>query len=156
MRRAAGRALAEVLNAWLNVSVDAVEPGTHASAEGTGPGWHASVALFGERMTGEVVLHLPEGFVQESWRRLFGESGTDPGACEAHRDFAGELTNMVAGRVATSLGESGCPCQLGTPVVSFSKVRPEFRAEAQEAVRTEWICAAHWLTLDLRCLPAGT
>ncbi len=156
LHRAAGRALAEVLKPWLNLSVTAVEPGTHASAEGVGPGWQAAVALCGERITGEVRLHLPEGFVREAWARLLGESPADPGEMEAHRDFVGELTNMVAGRVSTVMGEAGWSCQLGTPVVLFSEVRPEYRADAPEAVRTEWICTGHWLTLDLRCLPGRT
>lgn len=148
--------MAEVLQPWLNLTVVAVEPGVCVPAEGTGPGWQAAVALCGEKITGEVRLHLPYGFVREAWGRLLGEAGADSGDPGAHRDFAGELANMIAGRVATVLGEWGCPCQLGTPVISFSEVRPGFRPATPEAIRTEWICAGHWLTLDLQCLPAGT
>lgn len=156
LRRVADRALDAVLKPWLNLPVTAVAPGVHASVEGVGPGWQAAVAVCGERITGEVRLHLPEGFVREAWARLLGESPSDPGEMEAHRDFVGELTNMVAGRVAAVMGEAGWSCQLGTPVVSFSLVRPEFPPHASETVRTEWICAGHWLTLDLRCFRAGT
>lgn len=156
LRQAAGRALTEVLHPWLNVGVSAAEPGSRVPAEGIGPGWQASVALCGNRITGEVRLHFSEEFVREAWGRLFGEPGADSGGVEAHRDFVGELTNMVAGRVAILLGELGYPCQLGTPVVSFAAVRPGIPSHAPDTVRTEWICGGHWLTLDLRCFPEGT
>ena len=72
-------------------------------------------------------------------------------ANELQDDTAGELANMVAGRVAARLAADGYPCTLGTPSVSRSARLPIETQPGVDHGRTDLICEGHWLSLEIQC-----
>jgi CheY-specific phosphatase CheX len=111
----------------------------------------SSVCLTGERLSGNVHLRLPQAFVAYVVRRLAG-IGDDAGNTKALQDdAAGELANMVAGRVASQLAAVGYPCKLGTPLVSRGARLPAMTQTRIAHGRTALICEGHWLSLEIRC-----
>ena len=79
-------------------------------------------------------------------------------ARRAHRlpnldDAAGELANMVAGRVAARLAAEGYPCDLGNPSVS-RHTPPRVAGAAPTGVdqgRADLFNEGHWLSVEIDC-----
>jgi CheY-specific phosphatase CheX len=111
----------------------------------------SSVLLAGERLSGSVRLRLPQAFVAYAVRRLAGLEDDAENTVELQHDAAGELANMVAGRVAAKLAVNGYPCKLHTPSVS-SAARLTTKKQAGVAYGvTDLICEGHWLSLEIEC-----
>jgi CheY-specific phosphatase CheX len=115
----------------------------------------SSVLLTGQPLSGSVHLRLPQAFVAYAVRLLTGLDSDAGNANELQDDAAGELANMVGGKVASRLAAEGFPCKLGTPVVSRG---PRLAPRSQDGVahgRTDLICEGHWLSLEIQCCYAA-
>ncbi|MCS7089621.1 MAG: chemotaxis protein CheX [Verrucomicrobiota bacterium] len=75
------------------------------------------VGLGSETITGAVYLHLPLPLAEHITRQLLGLEPTDPVEEAAVNDVTGELTNMVAGGLKSTLCDRGVPCAVSTPTI---------------------------------------
>ena len=108
-----------------------------------------SVKLTGSRVSGDVHLLLPDGFVTKLAGLLLGRSAVNT---EEAADITGELCNMLAGRVAADLTAAGYSSTLSTPEVSHGRgPDPEIALEAQTC-RSDWTCEGHLFTLILQII----
>ncbi|MBX3734924.1 MAG: chemotaxis protein CheX [Verrucomicrobiae bacterium] len=152
LRGISSRALVEVLEALVSLSAMEVRRAVGTAGGVAGPGFGATVAMCGERISGEVHLDLPESFAREASARLLGPFDATSADATQLMDFAGELANMVAGRMAASLDAAGFPCRLGTPVVGCGPGRRGSSELDAGGTQTDWICEGHRLTLEVRCI----
>jgi CheY-specific phosphatase CheX len=109
----------------------------------------AIIPLAGKALSGIVRVLLPLPFVAQAVKQVTGLDGAEQEAI--HEDAAGEIANMVAGRVAAQLAAGGYPCTLGTPSVSRN---PSLPADIQPGVghgRIDLLCSGHWLSLEIHC-----
>jgi len=111
----------------------------------------SDVLLTGQLLSGSVHLQLPRTFVAYAVRLLTGLDGDVGSARELQEDTAGELANLVAGRVAAKLAANGYPCQLDTPSVSRSASVLTKNQDGVTQGRTDLICEGHWLSLEIQC-----
>jgi CheY-specific phosphatase CheX len=111
----------------------------------------SSVLLTGQRLSGNVHLRLPLAFVAYAVRRLTGLDEDAENANELQDDAAGELANMVAGRVASQLAADGYSCKLGTPSVSRDAHIATQNQNGVAHERTDLICEGHRLSLEIQC-----
>jgi len=107
------------------------------------------VPLAGERVSGSVQIQLPFAFVALAVRRLTGLDGTAQNAHAVINDAAGELANMVAGRVAAQLAAEGFPCKLDTPSVSRGAPSPSTTQPYADHARADFTCEGHALSLEI-------
>ncbi|HRI14084.1 MAG TPA: chemotaxis protein CheX [Verrucomicrobiota bacterium] len=144
-----GRALVEVIDTLLALPIEEVLQQNEPNSNEAAIAILATVKLTGERLSGDVRLQIPETFAGQAVSRLLGGRNS-PNDTEVD-DFAGELCNMIAGRVAGQLSEDGYRCVLETPSVirgSRFLLEPETGAGFG---RTEWSCQGHSLTLHVQC-----
>ncbi len=153
-----GRGLVEVLDTLLSLS--ATELTRESEKEPIQPAVYllATVTLIGEGGSGAIRLQVPEAFARFAADVLLGVENTESRSVEQINDLAGELCNMVAGRVATDLGREGNPCSLGIPEIV--RLTPDLLhsppAPDAYAARTDWSCKGHWITLEVRYHPRST
>jgi CheY-specific phosphatase CheX len=108
-----------------------------------------SVKLTGSRVSGDVHVQLPDGFVAKVTGLLLGRTAAD---AEEAADITGELCNMLAGRVAADLAAAGYSSILSTPKVSRGRrLEPEIAPGAQTC-RSDWISGGHLLTVMLQII----
>jgi CheY-specific phosphatase CheX len=151
LRRIGESAFTEVLSTLLPLSSTVGNPATHTGLADARDQITGSVLLTGPRLSGSVHVQLPRGFVTHAIHVL---TGFDVAAAEANGlldDTAGELANMVAGRVATRLAEDGYACALGTPSVCRKSLLPFEHQTAVEHGRAELICEGHRLGVEIQC-----
>jgi CheY-specific phosphatase CheX len=151
LRRIGESAFIEVLGTLLSLSGAVRESADNRPVSAAPDEMSSSVLLTGQRLSGSVHLRLPQAFVAKAVRRLAGLDGDVGNANELQDDAAGELANMVAGRVASQLAADGYPCKLATPSVSR---RARLPTEDQTGVaqgRTDLICEGHKLSLEIQC-----
>lgn len=149
LRQIGGQALIEVLQTLLSLPESAV-----SQASGDAAPDHllilGTVILTGRQASGAVRLQVTEEFATHAASILFGENRANTDFQAEVDDLVGELCNMVAGRVAVSLGQEGQPCTLGTPVITRgSRLPPESEA-GQDWGRTHWTCHQNRITLEVR------
>ena len=111
----------------------------------------SAVHLTGQRISGNVEIQLPGAFVARAIHLLTGLAGDSREAIELRRDTAGELANMIAGRIAVQLAADGYACTLSTPSVSCGVGLPAETESGVDHGRTELFCDGHWLSLELKC-----
>jgi CheY-specific phosphatase CheX len=111
----------------------------------------SSVLLTSQRLSGSVHLRLPQAFVAYAVRRLAGLNDDAENTKELQDDAAGELANMVAGRVAAKLAADGYPCQLHTPSVSRGARSATKYQDSAAHGRIDLICEGHLLSLGIQC-----
>lgn len=109
------------------------------------------VPLSGQRLSGSVNLQLPPAFVAHAVKLLTGLDGDSVDGIAIQSDAAGELANMVAGRVAAQLAVNGISCSLGTPSVVRSAALPTTTEPEADYGRTNLLCAGHSLWLEIEC-----
>jgi CheY-specific phosphatase CheX len=151
LRRIGESAFIEVLGTLLSLSGAVRESADNRPVSAAPDEMSSSVLLTGLRLYGSVHLRVPEAFVADAVRRLADLDGDAGNANELQDDVAGELANMVAGRVASRLAAEGYPCKLGTPSVSRNA---RLATENQDGVaygRTDLICEGHRLSLEIQC-----
>jgi CheY-specific phosphatase CheX len=110
-----------------------------------------TVPLSGQRLSGSVHVQLPQAFIAHAVHLLTGLDGAAGDITAVQDDAAGELANMVAGRMATQLAASGYPCTLGTPSVSRNTRSPIETQPGTDLGRVDVICAGHCLSLEIQC-----
>ena len=155
LRRIGVSAFTEVLGTLLSLPVTVPEPTNDRPVADAPDRISSSVLLTGQRLSGSVHLRLPPAFVAQAVRLLTGLDGDAGNAKALQDDAAGELANMVAGRVASQLAADGYSCKLGTPSVS----RARLPTKSQPAVahgRADLICDGHWLSLEIQCCYAAS
>ena len=144
-------AFTEVLGTLLSLPVTVPEPTNDGPVSDVLDSISSSVRLTGQRLSGSVHLQLTPAFVAHAVRLLTGLSGDAGNAIELQDDAAGELANLVAGRVASQLAVDGYPCKLGTPSVSRGARLPiEFQPGVHHG-RNDLVCEGHWLSLEIQC-----
>jgi CheY-specific phosphatase CheX len=111
----------------------------------------SAVTFAGQQLSGIVRLHFPLAFVEHAFRILTGLNGPAPGCDDLLEDAAGELANMIAGRVAAQLAAAGYPCNLGTPSVSRGAGPATKPEPGADQARVELICVGHLLSLEIQC-----
>jgi CheY-specific phosphatase CheX len=151
LRRIGASAFTEVLDTLLSLSATVQESADDRPVSAAPDEISSSVLLTGQRFSGSVHLRLPQAFVAYSVRRLTGLDVDAGNANELQDDAAGELANMVAGRVAARLAADGFPCSLGTPSVSRSPCLPIETEPGVDHGRTDLFCDGHWLSLKVQC-----
>ena len=154
LRRIGESAFLEVLDTLLTLSATVRESANDRPVSAAPDEISSSVLLTGQRISGSVHLGLPLAFVAYAVRRLTGLDGDAGNASELQDDAAGELANMVAGRVASQLAAAGYPCTLGTPSVSRNtRLATKNQTDVAHG-RTDLICEGHCLSLDIQCCDA--
>jgi CheY-specific phosphatase CheX len=136
-------ALAEVLATQFKLSVVASALADKLDAEQTERCLVCSVTLTGGLFSGDVQLQLPEAFVAKLNSVLVGPNAasvTDEDAA----DIAGELCNMLAGRIAATLEAAGYSSILSIPSVYRGR-RLEFENAAAKTCWSNWTCEGHLL-----------
>ena len=108
---------------------------------------NSAVELHGENSHGRVSLKVPVPWL-ESLNASLGDSSEDSALRAGElMDLAGELANMIAGRIAAGLAETGRTCTLSTPSVAPNP-QPQ-RESGGEISETCWTCAGGELTLKV-------
>jgi CheY-specific phosphatase CheX len=151
LRRIGEGAFTEVLATQLSLPVTLCNSSGHSPPSEAPNEIASTVLLAGERLSGSVHIQFPQAFVEHAVHLL---TGIDPTAADARavlEDTAGELSNMVAGRVAVQLAAVGYPCTLGTPSVSRSAGLPKETEPGVDYGRTDLLCNGHCLSLEVRC-----
>lgn len=143
-------AFTEVLRVFLSLPVTVRNSSTHGHDSSTRDPIISTVRLAGPRVSGSVEVQLPLAFVAHAFRRLTGFESDARDATAALEDTAGELANMVAGRVAAQLAAEGFPCTLGTPSVSRSGDSPVETEAGVQHGRADFFCEGHALSIKLR------
>ena len=133
-----GRALREVFSKQLKLQIlESAEKDPLSTFEGKL--LHSAVSINGEKISGTVLLQLPEALAHQVTEIMLGSSGD----AEEIRDVTGELCNMIAGRVKAQLHSSGFPATLGTPTVSVGqRIALQKRGEARLS-STDWLVEGH-------------
>jgi CheY-specific phosphatase CheX len=144
-------AFTEVLDTLFALPVAVREAAGDAFVSGAQDQITSSVLLTGPRLSGWVFVQLPQAFVAHAVRLLVGQDGDAGDSNALEDDAAGELANMVAGRVAAQLGAHGYTCALSTPSISRSASLPIKTQPGIEHGRTDLICEGHRLSLEIRC-----
>jgi CheY-specific phosphatase CheX len=107
-------------------------------------------------LRGVVQIHLPQDLVREISLVLLGD-GPDASPVDL-KDVAGEIGNMVAGRVSALLAQEGLHGTLETPQVRA--VNPEEtekeKSEFTPQQHGEWICGTQRFSLSLQFHPSGS
>jgi CheY-specific phosphatase CheX len=155
LRQIGETAFTEVLSVALSLPATLRNPTGDSPVSVAADPITGTVRLAGQRLSGIVRVRLPRAFVAHAVRLLTGLEGDAEDATAAQNDAAGELTNMVAGRVAARLAAVGYPCTLGTPSVSRSAPSAIGAQPGADFEHTDLICEGHGLSLDLQCLYAA-
>jgi len=107
-------------------------------------------------LRGVVQIHLPHDLVRKMSLILLGD-GPDASPVDL-KDVAGEIGNMVAGRVSALLAQEGLHGTLETPQVRA--VNPEEtekeKSEFTPQQHGEWICGTQRFSLSLQFHPSGS
>jgi hypothetical protein len=143
----AAAALQSVLAGQFQLPARPASSAEVAQSKAAGPAWTGSVELQGEELAGRVWLQSPGPWI-ESLNGSLGNGGADPAAREGEcLDLAGELCNMMAGRIAAGLAAAGCRYTLSTPTVI--RAAPPPAPPGGKTSQTCWTCAGGVLTLTV-------
>jgi hypothetical protein len=110
-----------------------------------------SVPLTGPRLSGSVDVQLPQAFLVRAVRIQTGLDGAAGEDCALLEDAAGEIANLVAGRVAAGLAREGYPCALGVPSVGHRANLPNEFQPGENHGAADLIWEGHCLSLEVRC-----
>ena len=116
----------------------------------------SEVGWSSKNLRGVVQIHLTQDLVREISLILLGD-GPDASPVDL-KDVAGEIGNMVAGRVSALLAQEGLHGTLETPQVRA--VNPEEtekeKSEFTPQQHGEWICGTQRFSLSLQFHPSGS
>ena len=116
----------------------------------------SEVGWSSKNLRGVVQIHLTQDLVREMSLVLLGD-GPDASPVDL-KDVAGEIGNMVAGRVSALLAQEGLHGTLETPQVravnqdETEKEKREFTPQQHG----EWICGTQRFSLSLQFHPSGS
>jgi hypothetical protein len=111
----------------------------------------SQMPLSGPGLSAVVCLRFPIGFIGQAVERLTGLGADSAEATALREDTAGELANMVAGRVAAQLTASGYPCSLGTPSAVPDAASPATTGSGVDYARVSLFCEGHVLSVEIEC-----
>lgn len=151
VRRIAESAFAQVLSVLFSLPVTARHAPSRTGLPGTGDQIVSRVSLAGAQLSGSVQVQFSLGFVRLAVRRLAGIEGTAQATDAVLVDAAGELANMVAGRVASQLAAKGFPCKLGTPAVVRGEPPSAINQPDASRARADFTCEGHALSVEVHC-----
>lgn len=119
-------------------------------APGDAPWLISTVNLEGSQARGSVHLQVSESLM-DLLNASLGDCSNDPFERESElADLAGELCNMVAGRIGTSLAAAGHLFTLSTPTVCRGCALGKETDVNKWSSDTGWTCAGGTLTLTIR------
>ncbi len=144
-------AFMEVLSTLLRLSSTVANPATSTALSGGVDQMTSTVHLTGPKVSGSVCVQFPMSFIIHAVHIVTGVGRDTAEADGLVDDTAGELANMVAGRVAARLAEAGYVCGLGTPSVSRGSPLPIENQTTVGDGRADLICEGHRLVVDIRC-----
>jgi CheY-specific phosphatase CheX len=151
LRRIGESAFMEVLGTLLSLSAIIENSASHTLRYGAPDQITSTVPLTGQRLSGSVHVQLPQAFVKHAVHLLTGLDTVPGDATALLDDAAGELANMVAGRVAAQLAGDGYPCTLGTPSAAPSARPPIKTQPGVDHRRIDISCKGHRLSLEIQC-----
>ena len=150
----AQQSLQEVFRKQFRVEVIPADSG-HRTSLGD-PILKSEVGWSSKNLRGVVQIHLTQDLVREMSLVLLGD-GPDASPVDL-KDVAGEIGNMVAGRVSALLAQEGLHGTLETPQVRA--VNPEEtekeKSEFTPQQHGEWICGTQRFSLSLQFHPSGS
>jgi len=149
LERVGQSAFTEVLDVLLSLPAIPRNPATAPPAFDLPDPITSTVQLAGPQLSATICVQLPRVFVAHAVGLLTGLEGAARDA--VLDDTAGELANMVAGRVAAHLATHGCACTLGTPSVSLGAGLPVVIEPGTDQGRTVLFCEGHGLILEIQC-----
>ncbi len=149
LARIGERALTEVLAVFLSLPAVPRTISAQARIPDASNQLAAMVSLSGDGLSATVRILLPIAFVAQAVKRLTGLEGPEGEAIL--EDTAGEIANMVAGRVAAQLAAEGYRSTLGTPSVSRSASLPVEARHGTHHGRTDLVCNGHHLSVEIHC-----
>ena len=151
LRRIGESSFKEVLGTLLSLSVTLPDSSKHSPISIASDQISSRILLTGPQLSGSVHIQLPEAFIARAVRVLTGFDGASGETKALLDDAAGELANMVAGRVAAGLATAGYPCSLGIPSVSHGAPLPIEIQSGEDHGRTAFMCDGYWLSLEVHC-----
>jgi len=151
LRRIGESVFTEVVLALLSMPVTVQLAPSHTALPSAGDQIVSRVSLASPQLSGGVQVQFPLGFVALAVRRLIGVEGTAQATDALLDDAAGELANMVAGRVAAQLAAEGFPCKLGTPAVVRGEPPSAINQSDASRARTDFACEGHALSVEVHC-----
>jgi chemotaxis protein CheX len=107
-----------------------------------------TVGVAGETVTGAIYLHLPEALAQQAARLILGMPENEIAGAAGVNDIVGELTNMIAGGLKSSLCDADRDCAMSTPSI----IRGIFGIEVPKDLRVEifyFNCGEHRLAVEV-------
>ena len=149
----ARQSLQEVFRKQFRMEVIPADSGHRASLGH--PILKSEVGWSSANLRGVVQIHLPQDLVREMSLILLGD-GPDASSVDL-KDVAGEIGNMVAGRVSALLAQEGHHGTLETPMVRA--VNPEETEKEKSEVPPpywEWVCGTQRFSLSLQFHPSGS
>lgn len=148
LERIAATALQEILSSVFAESVTATAPAAIEDATAD-PERVAAVAGFaGPRAQGTISLNLPHAWLKRLAGTVTGGNGDDELEDSDVRDLAGELCNMLAGRITAALAGVGIASVLRTPEVRRGWAPPP--GVGGQSFRSFWACAEGTLEMALQ------
>jgi CheY-specific phosphatase CheX len=150
LRKIGGTALLEVLATLWSWPATLRNPNDPSSPPHPPRLIRGLVHLAGPRIRGSVRVQLPPDLAARAIRRLTGLDVTPSDSRALLEDMAGELANMVAGRVAEQLAMEGYPSSLDTPKNCAGSFPGEAESGGDQA-QIEVLCENYWLSLELQC-----
>lgn len=141
------QAMREVMATQFKLVIHPASPDEAGLVAGERRWFTGSVRLEGLRMRGEVCLHLPEAWLDRLNETLGGACRDPAERVGENHDLAGELCNMVAGRICAGLASAGHAFILGTPLVVPGSQRLLEAGFGSRSSTTHWICAGGALVL---------
>lgn len=145
----AAEALRDVFATRFELHPLSVSPDEIPQATGDALWLIGSVNLEGKQVRGSVQLQVSEGLMDQLNTSL-GDCSDDPAIRESElADLAGELCNMVAGRIGAGLAAAGHLFTLSTPEVCRGRALEMSTDADKECSCTGWTCAGGTLTLKI-------
>jgi CheY-specific phosphatase CheX len=151
LQRIGEKAFTEVLDVLLSLPATLQISPSHSPLSDTPDPITSTVQLAGQRLSGSIHIQLPRAFVRRAVQLLTGLQGVAPDHNAVLDDTAGELANMVAGRVAAQLTVAGYPCTMDTPSVSRGAGSPIETRPGVDYGRTDLWCDGYRLSLEVQC-----
>lgn len=146
----AAEALRNVLVTRFKLHPVAVAPNAVPESDGDVLWLTGLMNLEGMHARGNVRLEISKTLLVRLDESL-GGSTPDPPARESElADLAGELCNMVAGRIGAGLAAAGIIVTLGTPAVLRERGREAGNGVGKWDSHTDWTCAGGALILKVR------
>jgi CheY-specific phosphatase CheX len=151
LRRIGEASVQEVLRTLLSLPATLLDSSHDRPLSNASDLMTSSILLAGPRLSGRIHLQLQRAFSTRAAHVLTGLDGPDGETNALLDDVAGELANMVAGRVAAGLAAEGYPCTLGIPSVSHGTPAPIKTQPGEDQGRADLICEGHRISLEVHC-----